>query len=136
MWVGEGYSQRKFSQQNLSQLSSEELDLYLQDAYKQEKNGSTLAIIGGISAASGLGVQISAHFNVTENRLYLSRNLIRAGIVVGATGLIMNTVGSNHAHKIRVVQISRGLTIEISPALLDTGEAFEMNKGISVVFRF
>ena len=130
-----GYAQRKYSREYLAQLSKTELESSLLEAKKLERNGTIVAIIGGSAVVVGTGIAVYSHNHGTMDQAYFG-SLFYSGLAAGLTGILMYATGISRVNKIRLAQLSSGLTFETSPSIIKVNELQTSCPGVAVRLKF
>ena len=98
------YAQDPYSQENLENLSQEELGIYLDKALKLQKSGKTVTIVGG-SILGATAVTIAGMALVASGDWALAAVVVAffgglAGVGTMAVGIPMNITGKKRVERI------------------------------------
>ena len=127
-------AQQVYSNRNLSQSTLENLDLYLIEAQKLKKVGSTTSITGTAIAATGfliLGVAGQSNFR-------LGFPMLLAGIGTTAIGIPILICGSTRVKKVNnaINALSSVAWIELAPCSHYNPIIPTINPGLKLTVRF
>ena len=105
------FAQRTYSNQNLEQVSQENLNFLIKMAQKQKKTGLIITATGSAAFITGLILQSTEdthHFGKT----YPSELFIGTGLWTMAVGVPFLIVGSSRVKKIRKIQNGKSTTLD------------------------
>ncbi|WP_319480908.1 hypothetical protein [uncultured Draconibacterium sp.] len=114
-----GNAQRTYSVKNLQQISGEDLNLYYQKAMNLERTGETLALAGAAAGLIGILGGATLNDDCSSGGRGIMRitaaTLMAGGVAVAIIGFTMYITGISRIERIRKVQFSNSLQMEVIP---------------------
>jgi hypothetical protein len=131
-----------YSYQNLKNSSPQELNLYLEQAQKQKKNGIILSVVGSVLAISG-GALAAENFSLSSSaeedfRLSAGLIMILGGGVTTIVGLAKLSLNSSRINMIEDIKTGSSETVyvEMSPCTYYNLNTQNYHPGIKLSIRF
>ncbi|MEN8117758.1 MAG: hypothetical protein ABFS16_12305 [Bacteroidota bacterium] len=130
-------AQKPYSQENLKNLSQEELDVYFNKALKLQKSGKTVTKVGAIT----VGVSVLAVLATSET-LGMGALLFfipaELGLGAVAVGVPMNITGKKRVERINTIKNTAydGIKIDLKPCAQYNLATQNYQPGITLRIRF
>lgn len=134
-------AQNIYSQQNLENSSTENLDKYLAQAKKNKKTGAILSIAGPVAFLSGafliaeyMEISLNGESSTNPGEI-VGSVLIIGGTVATLVGIPMFAVNSSRLKKIKIA-LSNRTSMELTPCYFNNSIARTNQYGVTLRLRF
>lgn len=110
-------AQEKYSMENLEKLSQEELNIYLDEALKLKKNGTTVTIVGGAALTAAVIWGITDPLDHELGTVLEAGIMGIAGLGTMAVGIPMRITGKKRVKRLNTIKstVYNGISIDIKP---------------------
>lgn len=129
-------AQKDYSQENLEQVSQEELDIYFNKAVKLHKTGKTLMITGAVSIWGAVVFGIIGPNDLSTP--VIAAVIGAVGIGVLGVGIPMNKTGKNRVERINTIKNTSydDIKIDLKPCAQYNFTTQNYQPGITLKIRF